>query len=70
MRFTDKQIEAISQIYIDLGKVVTAVLVIGHFASKGLMSLNVGLVVFGVLSAGGLFGLGVYLKSFIGGDRK
>lgn len=51
MRFTDKQIEAISQIYIDLGKIVTAVLVIGHFVSKGLMNLNVGLVVFGVLSA-------------------
>ena len=70
MRFTDKKIEAISQIYIDLGKIVTAILVIGHFVSKGLMSLNVGLVVFGVLSAGGLFGVAIYLKGLIGGDQK
>ena len=49
---------------------MTAVLVIGHFVSKGLMNLNVGLVVFGVLSAGGLFGVAIYLKGLIGGDQK
>ena len=70
MKFTDKQIEAISQIYIDLGKVMITVLVIGSFVSKGITNLNVGVVVLGVLMAGGLFGFGVYLKGLLGGDQK
>lgn len=49
MRLTIKQVEVLSKIFIDLGKIIFAALVVGNFLPRNLVAINYTLICVGLL---------------------
>ena len=52
MRLTTKQIETISKVFIDFGKIIFATLVVSNFLPKNIVSINYAVVLVGLIISG------------------
>ena len=49
MKLSDKQIETISKVFIDFGKIIFATLVVGNFLPKNIVEINYFLIIIGLI---------------------
>lgn len=61
MKLTIKQIETISKVFIDFGKIIFAALVVSNFLPKNIVSINYLLILTGLLISGVLIIIGISL---------
>jgi hypothetical protein len=61
MKFTVKQIEVLSKIFVDFGKIIFATIVVGNFLPKNLVVINYTLICVGLLFSAISMGFGIFL---------
>jgi len=61
MRLTIKQVEALSKVFIDFGKIIFAALVVGNFLPRNLVMINYALICVGLLISAISVMFGVFL---------
>ena len=61
MRLSDTQLEALSKVFIDFGKIIFAALVVGNFLPKNIVLINYTLIGIGLLISAISIIFGVFL---------
>ena len=61
MRLTIKQVEALSKVFIDFGKIIFAALVVGNFLPRNLIIINYTLIYVGLLISAISIMFGIFL---------
>ncbi|NQT56463.1 MAG: hypothetical protein HQ551_09565 [Desulfobacteraceae bacterium] len=61
MRLSIKQVEALSKVFIDFGKIIFAALVVGNFLPKNLIIINYTLICIGLLISAISITFGMFL---------
>ncbi len=61
MRLTIKQVEALSKVFIDFGKIIFATLVVGNFLPRNLIIINYTLICVGLLISAISIMFGIFL---------
>lgn len=59
MPLTTKQIETLSKVFIDFGKIIFATLVVSNFLPKNLVSINYPIIFIGLIISGSLIIIGI-----------
>ena len=61
MKLTIKQVEALSKVFIDFGKIIFAALVVGNFLPRNLIIINYTLICVGLLISAISIMFGIFL---------
>ena len=61
MRLSDTQLEALSKVFIDFGKIIFAALVVGNFLPKNIVLINYTLIGIGLLISAISIIFGIFL---------
>lgn len=61
MKLSTKQIEVISKVFIDFGKIIFATVVVGNFLSESILTINYPVIIVGLVISSILIILGILI---------